>query len=143
MSYHPGTLFAGWYRPGVVSEVKKADAHEVLRFPARLRGVDVVCSVSSPLPDLTDVEVEVSAATVAAGLKSISKFAGNCRRTLVLSGASSSEERWAAVLASYFGFGLVTETGDVREEVMPAPAGSGDPTPARAEFVRRALEQQP
>lgn len=115
----------------------------MLSFPARLRGVDVLCSVSYPLPDLAQVEVEVCASTLADGLKAISKFAGYCRRTLVLTGVSPSEQDWAAVMASYYGFGLCVEDDDGRREVMPAAAAAGDPTPARAVFVRRALEQLP
>ena len=111
------------------------------RFRARLRGEDVFCTVNLEHADAPSITVETSATSLNEGLRAVSKFAGYCRRTLVL--RDPEEAAWAEVLASYFGFGLAIANDGVRCEVMPAPTSSGaEMTAARRQFIRRVLEQQ-
>lgn len=109
-------------------------------FDARLRGVDVTCQVALGSTGQPDIRVFVPAVSLDSGLRAVSKFAGYCRRTLAL--PSGEDDAWAAVLASYFGFGLVLVSEDERREVMPPPfldvTDDGQP---RQAFTRRVLSE--
>lgn len=84
------------------------------------------------------VWVETQSADLQSGLRAVSKFAGFCERTLVLD--ASDDEAWAAVMASYFGFGLIVEDEKGRREVMPAPTlDSAEDDSMRDGFTRRVL----
>lgn len=114
---------------------------DLRRFRARLRGEDVSCTVRLEHTDDPVVTVETTATSLKEGLRAISKFAGYCERTLILS--NREEVAWAEVMASYFGFGLAVVNDGVRCEVMPAPASSGtETTAARRQFIRHVLEQR-
>jgi hypothetical protein len=113
-------------------------------FETRLRGVNVTCTVSLDSVESPDVRIETRAKTLAEGVRAVSKFAGYCRRTLVLPVLGNDDEAWARVLASYYGFGLILESADRRCEVMAAPAfdiaNDGGP---RQSFIRRVLAELP
>ncbi|HCU78919.1 MAG TPA: hypothetical protein DGU37_10535 [Microbacterium sp.] len=112
----------------------------VRTFAAQLRGVDVLCTVEHVDGEAPIIGVETCAPNLESGLRAVSKFAGYCQRTLVLTMPSRADEQWAGVLASYFGFGLVVDDGQ-RREVMPPPeldAEAGAET--RRRFLRRVLQ---
>lgn len=113
-------------------------------FDTRLRGVNVTCVVTLRSGESPDVRVEARAKTLEQGVRAVSKFAGYCRRTLVLPIRDTEEEAWALVLASYYGFGLIVESADGRYEVMSAPAVdvANDHGPRRS-FIRRVLAELP
>lgn len=113
-------------------------------FETRLRGVNVTCIVTLDSPESPDVRIETRAKTLEQGVRAVSKFAGYCRRTLVLPAIDDDEDAWARVLASYYGFGLVLESEDGRCEVMSAPAVdvANDHGP-RQSFIRRVLAELP
>lgn len=109
-------------------------------FATQLRGVDVLCTVERVDGRAPVVGIETRARDLQHGLRAVSRFAGYCQRTLVLTMPSQVDEQWAGVLASYFGFGLVVDDGQ-RREVMPPPeldAGPGAET--RHRFLRRVLQ---
>lgn len=117
---------------------------EAQTFETRLRGVNVTCIVTFDSEESPDVRIETRAKTVEQGVRAVSKFAGYCRRTLVLPVLGDDEDAWACVLASYYGFGLILESGDRRREVMSAPAVDvvHDHGP-RQGFIRRVLAELP
>ncbi len=106
-------------------------------FATQLRGVDVLCTVERVDGQAPAVGIETCARDLQQGLRAVSKFAGYCRRTLVLTTPSTADEQWAGVLASYFGFGLVVDNGQ-RREVMPPPELDEE---AGAETRRRFLQR--
>ncbi|MCM3658091.1 hypothetical protein M3147_12610 [Agromyces mediolanus] len=117
---------------------------EAQTFETRLRGVNVTCIVTLDSAESPDVRIETRAKTLEQGVRAVSKFAGYCRRTLVLPVLSEDEDAWARVLASYYGFGLILESADRRREVMPAPAVDiADDQGPRRSFIRRVLAELP
>lgn len=124
-----------------MQEIDEVGAH---RLRARLRGVDVDCSIAYDTDGTPAITVEVHASEVSPGLRDVSQFAGYCERTLVLTSASDDDAAWAGVLASYYGFGLARIDNDNRVDIMRAPTlgatGDGD---MRAAFVRRVLALLP
>jgi len=116
---------------------------QVHRFSARLRGVDVACTVTYRSEEPV-VRVETAPSHLDSGLRAVSKFAGYCERTLVLADAPSEDIEWACVLASYFGFGLAVWRDGVREEVMPPPPlDASSPGSATERFLRQVLAARP
>lgn len=112
----------------------------VRTFTTQLRGVDVVCIVERVHGQAPVVGVETCARDLQRGLRAVSKFAGYCRRTLVLTMPSTADEQWASVLASYFGFGLVVDNGH-RREVMPPPEFDEEAgAETRQRFLQRVLQ---
>lgn len=112
----------------------------VRTFPTQLRGVDVKCTVEQVDGSSPIVGVEICAATLEHGLHAVSKFAGYCQRTLMLTTPCQTDERWASVLASYFGFGLVVDEGERREVMPPPELGDEADTKARRRFLQRVLQ---
>lgn len=113
-------------------------------FNTRLRGVNVKCVVKFDGSDLPQIQVETRSESVERGLREVSKFAGYCRRTLVLSSQNAEEVKWATVLASYFGFGLDLDVGEHKHEIMPAPAlNRTDDEGPQNNFTRRVLSLLP
>lgn len=106
---------------------------------AQLRGVNVTCIVEHHEDREPVVSIETCAGSLEDGLRAVSRFAGYCRRTLVLASPEGDEEQWAEVLASYYGFGLVVDEGQ-RREVMPSPEldveADGEP---RRRFLQRVM----
>lgn len=103
-------------------EAETASIGDDLVFLARLRGVSVTCVIPTTeenQPCVAAVRVEVTATDVARGLAAVSKFAGYCPRTLVLTDPSGDDAAWASVLASYFRFGLAVVVNGSRQDVMP------------------------
>lgn len=103
-------------------ETDTASVSDDLVFSARLRGVNVTCVIPATDksdPCVSEVRIEVTATDVARGLAAVSKFAGYCPRTLVLTDPSDDDGAWANVLASYFGFGLAVFVDGNRQDVMP------------------------
>lgn len=106
----------------------------------RLRGVNVRCTVDFADSGCPIVSVETRSTSIQQGLRAVSKFAGYCRRTLVLSTSDESEVAWAKVLASYFCFGLSHEQNGRRTQIMAAPSlGPTAQGSAQATFVKRVL----
>jgi hypothetical protein len=89
--------------------------------------------------DAPTIAVEVRATNLASGLRDISQFAGYCERTLLLEHTSSTESEWAAVLASYFGFGFALSHEGERIDVMPSPIIGTSQAGPRGAFIRRVL----
>jgi len=116
------------------------DGTATRKFDARLRGVGVTCTVAFDDAGRPEVSIEASAADLDSGLRDISKFAGYCRRSLVLEAESAEADAWACVLASYFGFGLILVSDDSRRLVMQPPETlSREDDGPRQAFVRRVL----
>ena len=113
---------------------------KVHTFGSRQRGVNVTCRVSVEPDGTSDVSVVVPAETLSTGLRSISKFAGYCRRSLLL--ISGEDDAWAEVLASYFGFGLILVSAESCREVMQPPLlDSREGQVPRQAFTRRVLSE--
>lgn len=107
---------------------------------AQLRGVKVTCIVEHRQEREPVVSIETCAGSLEDGLRAVSRFAGYCRRTLVLASPGGDEEQWAEVLASYYGFGLAIDDEGQRRGVMPPPEldaeGDGEP---RRRFLQRVM----